>query len=111
MILSVNNISKAFSDTPVLDGVSFLLEEREKAALIGINGSGKTTLLRIITGGLSPDSGEVTFKKDTAYGYLAQYQERSVDCTVYEEVLTAKADVLRMEREIRALEAKMRTAG
>lgn len=111
MILSVNNISKAFSDTPVLDGVSFLLEEREKAALIGINGSGKTTLLRIITGGLSPDSGEVTFKKDTAYGYLAQYQERSADCTVYEDVLTAKADVLRMEREIRALEAKMRTAG
>ncbi len=110
MILSVNNISKAFSDNPILNGVSFLLEEREKAALIGINGSGKTTLLKIITGELPPDDGDVIFKKDTSYGYLAQYQERAADCTVYEEVLTAKADVLKLEREIRSAEARMHSA-
>ena len=47
-ILSVDNIKKTFADTPLLDGVSFYLQENEKVGVIGINGTGKSTLLKII---------------------------------------------------------------
>ena len=60
MILSVQNIDKAFLEEDVLKNVSFHLEDHEKAAIVGINGAGKTTLLKIIMGQLSPDRGIVT---------------------------------------------------
>ena len=57
MILSCQNISKAFSEQPVLCNVSFHIEDYDKAAIVGINGAGKTTLLRIIVGEQSADEG------------------------------------------------------
>ena len=107
MILSCQNIYKSFSEEPLLHGVSFHLEARDKAALIGINGAGKSTLLKIITGEMSPDSGEVIIAKDTTLGYLAQYQEMEGDETIYNEVRKAKAHVLAMETRLRDLERQM----
>ena len=72
MILSCQNICKAFGEKVILNDASFHIEDREKAALIGCNGAGKTTLLRIIMQELSADSGTVVLARDKNIGYLAQ---------------------------------------
>lgn len=108
MILSCQNISKAFNEVPVLKEVSFHLEDYDKAAIVGLNGAGKTTLLRIIVGEIAPDHGLVTLSKDKAIGYLAQDQAVSSQNTIYEELLTAKSDVIEMESRIRSLELAMK---
>lgn len=110
MILACKNISKSFGTTQILDKVSFHINEREKAAVVGINGAGKSTLFKIIMGELSPDEGEVIFSKGIRTGYLAQHQELSSGRSIYEEVLSVKAHVLAMEEEIRQLELKMKDA-
>lgn len=108
MILSCQNISKAFHEQPVLSGVSFHIEDQEKAAIVGINGAGKTTLLRIIIGELAPDEGIVTFAKDKTSGYLAQNQNVDSEKTIYDELLSVKADVIAMEEKIREMELSMK---
>ena len=108
MILSCQNVSKAFGTEEILKKVSFYIEENEKAAIVGINGAGKSTLLKILIGELSADEGEVTIAKNTSIGYLAQYQEVSADCTIYEEVLRAKSDIIEMEAQIRSFEEQMK---
>lgn len=110
MILSCQNISKAFNEVPVLKEVSFHLEDYDKAAIVGLNGAGKTTLLRIIVGEMAPDHGLVTLSKDKTIGYLAQDQAVSSQNTIYEELLTAKSDVIKMESRIRSLELSMKQA-
>ncbi len=110
MILSCQNISKAFNEVPVLKEVSFHLEDYDKAAIVGLNGAGKTTLLRIIVGEMAPDHGLVTLSKDKTIGYLAQDQAVSSQNTIYEELLTAKSDVIEMESRIRSLELSMKQA-
>lgn len=108
MILSCQNVSKAFGTEEILKKVSFHIEENEKAAIVGTNGAGKSTLLKILIGELSADEGEVTIAKNTSIGYLAQYQEVSADCTIYEEVLRAKSDIIEMEAQIRSFEEQMK---
>ena len=108
MILSCQNISKAFHEQSVLSGVSFHIEDQEKAAIVGINGAGKTTLLRIIIGEQTPDEGIVTFAKDKTFGYLAQNQNVDSEKTIYEELLSVKADVIAMEEKIREMELSMK---
>lgn len=72
MILNISNLSKSYVGQSVLKEVSFHLEEKEKAAIVGINGSGKTTLLRCILGIEEADEGGVAFSKDKKMAYLAQ---------------------------------------
>ena len=110
MILSVSNIHKSFEEVPVLQNVSFHIEDYEKAAIVGINGAGKTTLLRIIMGELSADEGVVTLSKDKSVGYLSQHQTVSGDNTIYDELLSAKQDVIDLEQRIRSTELQMKTA-
>ncbi|HBJ13027.1 MAG TPA: ABC transporter, partial [Parabacteroides merdae] len=86
---------------------SFHIEEREKAALVGINGAGKSTLLKIIVGELTPDTGEVITAKGKSLGYLAQHQDLEGDRTIEEELLSVKSDVIAMEQKIRAMEEQM----
>ena len=107
MILACNNISKSFGIDEVIKNASFHIEEREKAAIVGINGAGKTTLLRIIMGEYSADSGEVVIAKDRTIGYLAQHQNLSGDNTIYDELLSVKQDIIDLERKIRKLELDM----
>ena len=94
MILSCQNISKAFNEEPVLCNVSFHLEDYEKAAIVGLNGAGKTTLLRILVGELAPDHGIVSLSKGKTLGYLAQNQDVDSTKTLYEELLSAKQDLI-----------------
>ena len=72
MILNVSMLSKSYVGKTVLNEVSFHLEEKEKAAIVGINGSGKTTLLRCILGIEEADEGGIAFSKEKKMAYLAQ---------------------------------------
>ena len=109
MILSCQNINKSFGTNEVLKNVNFHLEEREKAALIGPNGAGKSTLLKIIMEEMNADSGEVIISRGKSLGYLAQHQELSGDCSIYEELLEVKQYLLDMEEKIRTMEQDMKT--
>ncbi len=107
MILACNNISKSFGVDEIIKNASFHIEEKEKAAIVGINGAGKTTLLRIIMGEYSADSGEVVIAKDRTIGYLAQHQNLSGDNTIYDELMSVKQDIIDLEHRIRRLELEM----
>lgn len=108
MILSCQNINKAFSEKDILVNASFHIEDYDKAAIVGINGAGKTTLLKIIVGKLEADSGLVTFSKDKTYGYLSQHQDLTSDVTIYEELLSVKKELIDLEQSIRETEEKMK---
>lgn len=108
MILSCQNISKAFGTDVILRQASFHIEDHEKAAIVGINGAGKTTLLRIIVGEMEPDEGVVALSKGKTIGYLEQHQDVHSEQTIYEELLSVKEDVLRMEKRLREMEREMK---
>ena len=101
MILACHNLSKSFGDQVIVKDGSFHIENHEKAALVGINGAGKSTILKMIVGQLSPDAGTVVLTKGKTLGYLAQHQEMESGNTIYEEVRTAKAEVIEMEKHSR----------
>lgn len=109
MILACNNITKAFVENTVLSKVSFHIEEREKAAIVGINGAGKSTLLKIIVGEIAPDDGNVTITKGKTLGYLAQHQSLTSHNSIYNELLEVKQDILNLEAKIREAELQMKT--
>ena len=110
MILSVSNIDKSFNEIPVLQNVSFHIEDNEKAAIVGINGAGKTTLLRIIMGELPADNGIVTVSHDKTIGYLSQHEAVSGENTIYDELLCVKQAIIDLERKMRSVEMQMKTA-
>ena len=110
MILSVNAIYKSFLEVPVLQNVSFHIEDYDKAAIVGINGAGKTTLLRIVMGELSADSGTVTVSKDKTIGYLSQHEAVSGDNTIYTELLSVKQNIIDMETRMHSVELQMKNA-
>ena len=109
MILDCQNISKSFGTDEILKQVSFHIEENEKAAIVGINGAGKSTLLKIIVKELSPDEGKAVFAKNKSIGYLSQYQDVSGQQSILEEVLSAKADLIEMEEQLREMEQNMQS--
>lgn len=109
MILACNNICKSFGTNVVLDGVSFHINDREKAAIVGINGAGKSTLIKIIMDELSSDGGEVVFAKGATVGYLAQHQDLNTNHTIYDELLTVKQDIIDLDNSIRKLELEMKS--
>ena len=108
MILACQNISKAFGTTEIIKNASFHIEEREKAALVGINGAGKSTLLKMIIGEMKADDGEVILSKGKTIGYLAQHQDLTGHLTIYQEVLTAKQSLIDMEKRLRQMEGEMK---
>ena len=108
MILSCQNISKAFNEKSILRDVSFHIEDYDKAAVVGINGVGKTTLLRIIVGEMAADDGLVTLSKGKTMGYLAQNQAVNSENTIYDELLSVKADIISLEKQIRETEHAMK---
>ncbi len=109
MILACQNIHKAFGTDVILKNASFHIEDREKAAIVGINGAGKSTLLKMIIHELEPDDGEIILSKGKTIGYLAQHDAVSTENTIYDELLSVKAELLTMEEKIRSLEQEMKT--
>lgn len=108
MILACHGISKAFGEDVIVKDASFHIEDYEKAALVGPNGAGKSTILKMMVGELPADAGEVILTKGKTLGYLAQHQEMTGGNTIYEEVRTAKADIIETERQIRTIELELK---
>ena len=108
MILACHGINKAFGEEIIVKDGSFHIEDHEKAALVGPNGAGKSTIFKIIAGELPSDGGSVILTKGKTMGYLAQHQDMNTDRSIYEEVRTAKADIIAMEQKIRQLELEMK---
>ncbi|TCL59912.1 ATP-binding cassette subfamily F protein 3 [Kineothrix alysoides] len=110
MILSCQNISKAFNEKSILKNISFHIEDYDKAAIVGINGAGKTTLLRIIVGEMSADEGVVAFSKDKTFGYLSQHQSVDSGNTIYDELLSVKKELILIEAQLRQTELQMKAS-
>ncbi len=108
MILSCQNISKAFSENKVLQNVSFHIEDYEKAAIVGINGAGKTTLVRILIGEMEADAGVVALSRDKTFGYLAQNAAVDSSRTIYDELLSVKQELIVLEEKMRVCEQNMK---
>ena len=81
-----------FSSRPVLDDVTFLINRKERIALVGKNGAGKTTLLRLIAGEYQPTSGRISRETDMTIGYLPQVMLFQDDRTLREEVMTIRSE-------------------
>ena len=107
MLLDVQHIAKSYDGIDILKDVSFHLEEKMKAAIVGMNGAGKTTLLRQIVGEEEPDRGNVIFPKELRIGYLAQYQDFDLHTTIYRAVFEVNQELLSLENAIRAAEQAM----
>ncbi len=109
MILSCQNICKAFHEKKILQNVSFHIEDQDKAAIVGINGAGKTTLLRIIVGELSADEGSAVLSRNKSLGYLSQNQSVDSQNSIYDELLTVKQNLIDLENRIRESEQRMKS--
>lgn len=89
-MLTIDHISMEFSSRPVLDDISFLINRKERIALVGKNGAGKTTLLRLIAGEYQPTSGRIARENGMTIGYLPQVMLFQDDRTLREEVMRVK---------------------
>ena len=110
MILACQNICKTFGSRELIKNASFHMEDREKAAIVGINGVGKSTLLKIIMKEIDADSGEVVIAKGKTIGYLAQHQDLTGENTIFDELFQVRQELLSMERRMRTLELEMKHA-
>ncbi|MCL2052464.1 MAG: ABC-F family ATP-binding cassette domain-containing protein [Lachnospiraceae bacterium] len=110
MLLSCQNISKAFSEKTILENVSFNIEDNDKAAVVGINGAGKTTLLRIIAGEIQPDHGQAVLAKEKTFDYLKQNHALSGDRPIIDELFSVKTNLIDLELKIRSTELLMNKA-
>jgi ATP-binding cassette subfamily F protein 3 len=107
IIVNLDNIVHSYGTQTVLDGATWEIQAGQKIGLVGPNGAGKSTLLQIIAGQLKPDSGFVYRQKEVCVGYLAQEPVLNPHHTVWEEVLSASAELVRVEEELRRLEVRM----
>ena len=110
ILLSIQDIHKAFGTNEVLRGASLTLQNGERMGLVGVNGSGKSTLMKIIAGLEHEDSGTISMQKGLRLGYLAQQGEVNPEHTVLEEMESVFEPVVRMEQELRAIEVEMAEA-
>ncbi len=109
MILACHNLNKSFGERVIVRDGSFHIEEREKAAFVGVNGAGKSTVLKMIIGEEPLDGGNVILTKGKQLGYLAQQQNLESGNTVYEELKTAKSDIILLEQQIRSIEQELKS--
>lgn len=110
MILSCSKIEKSFGTDTILSGISFHINKNDRLAIVGNNGAGKSTLLKIIMKECDSDSGEVVLSKGVEIGYLAQHQDLSFTCTIFDEMLSVKSHILELEQTIRSTELLMKDA-
>ena len=107
ILLSVNDVSKAFVMKSVLENIDLVLHQGQRMGLVGVNGSGKSTLFKLIAGELEPDSGTITMIKGTRVGMLTQQADIVGDLTVQQELERVFEPVRRMEARLRDMEAEM----
>ena len=106
MILACHNLNKAFGEHTIVCDGSFHIEDREKAALVGINGAGKSTFLRILSGDLEPTRGTVMFGPGERLSVLKQDHFAYDECTVLDTVLQGHSSLWKVMQEKNAIYMK-----
>lgn len=106
-MISVEDLKVEFGVKPLFKDVSFVINERDRIALVGKNGAGKSTMLKILAGIQSPTSGTVSVPNDITIGYLPQVMILQDDTTVREEARKAFADVDKMRERVDRLQKEM----
>ena len=106
-MISVQNLKVEFSSQVLFQGVSFVVNKKDKIALVGKNGAGKSTLLKIFAGEQHPTSGVVSKPTDITIGYLPQTMDLSGNCTVKEEVMKAFSHIEELDSQIHELNQKL----
>lgn len=104
--IGVDKISLSFGEKKILDNISFSLNDGERLGIVGVNGAGKTSLFKIITGEYT-DCGDVYISKDKSIGILHQNTVADSDLTLYEELLSAREDLILLEEQISTLERQL----
>ena len=108
-MISLDNLTVSYGGWTLFDGISFLINEKDRIGLVGKNGAGKTTLLRIITGEQQPTEGAVTINGECTIGYLPQQMRVADTTTLKAETEKAFDEVLRLEAEIASLTTEIAT--
>ena len=106
-MISIENLKVEFSAKPLFEGASFVVNAKDRIALVGKNGAGKSTLLKIISGLQQPTDGRVSVPQDTQVGYLPQVMVLADDTTVADEARKAFADVAALKQRVAELERQM----
>ncbi len=106
-MISIDQLSVEFSARPLFNDISYVVNERDRIALVGKNGAGKSTMLKIIAGVEQPTGGSVSIPKGVTVGYLPQVMVLSDACTVRNEAEKAFAHLHEMEQNIRRMEREM----
>ncbi len=106
-MISLDNLTVSYGGWTLFDGISFLINEKDRIGLVGRNGAGKTTLLRIITGEQQPTEGCVTINGECSIGYLPQQMRVADTTTLKAETEKAFDEVLRLEADIASLTAQI----
>ena len=106
-MISVEGLKVEFSAKPLFQDVSFVVNDKDRIALVGKNGAGKSTMLKILCGIQKPDAGVVAVPSDTTIGYLPQVMHLTDDTTLREETRKAFADVLKQKERVTKMEREL----
>jgi len=108
-MISVDALAVEFSGTTLFKDISFVINEKDRIALMGKNGAGKSTLLKIIAGVSTPTKGKVSVPKERIVAYLPQHLMTEDNRTVFEEASQAFSSILKMEEEINEMNKELET--
>lgn len=106
-MISIRNLSVEFSAKTLLDNISYVINRRDRIALVGKNGAGKSTMLKIIAGLRRPTSGSVDMPSDVTVGYLPQHMTTEDTCSVVEEARKAFGHLKEMQERLDSLNAEL----
>ena len=106
-MISVDGLKVEFSVKPLFEDVSFVINNRDRIALVGKNGAGKSTMLKILCGQEKPTAGTVSVPNDTTIGYLPQVMKLTDDTTVREETRKAFASVSKLKQRVDELQSQL----
>lgn len=106
-MISVEGLKVEFGVKPLFQGVSYVINDKDRIALVGKNGAGKSTMLKILCGQQKPTSGVVAVPNDTTIGYLPQVMKLSDDTTVREETRKAFAGNTKLKEDIDRMNAEL----
>lgn len=110
MILNISNINKSFGDVNIIKSASFVVEDKEKVAIVGLNGAGKSTLLKIISGKLDADNGNISLSKDKKLAFLEQINNINSNLSIYEEMKLVVKHIFDMQDRLLNLSEEIKQA-
>lgn len=106
-MISIEGLSVAFGGNTLFDNITYVINKKDRIALVGKNGAGKSTMLKIIAGLQTPTSGSVNMPKDLTVGYLPQQMNLSDTCTVMEEAEQAFSHIFELQSRIEHMNIKL----